>query len=611
MSTTIQNLANLIRAKQEDGNRFVVMLGAGASVGAGVPYMSELMQLILDEYAQGGQGDVSERFDRFWEHADKSTRNSILRKHLDVLPSEGHRSLARLIKDGYFDTVVTFNYDDLLEKALDELDVRHKVCVRGELQDEIFADYMLDDKLGPRILKIHGSFKGAKIYLASLQEMGSYPPDISREFKRLSKLDLLVCGYSFGDLCVARSFAEYDDTAGLIFCADPQGASRDLKQLAMRRLVKEQVIDGDAGKFDEFFPELERALSRHRATPADDNIPEHNPFKFIEGLYGADRDMLIGRETTLGEAVKRIESGNCHFINIYGEKKSGKSSFVRAGLMPALTEKGYEVIYLRCLPSNDKPLVGMLAKYPSLKTPVTELADAIGELKPERRERLVIVLDQFERAVKCFIDEHGEDSFVAFYDHLYIASKNIASLIVVTRDERTPMHTINTPTYIIKLIERHRDDRNLVDARVEVRDLQGEDVAKVLATLNAEAADAIPEEIRQKYAQRTVEDDDFTLAHAHSLCHLFVSEFMRKGQAPDDADKRDVESKLNLAINACDVMNLIDDLSLKEERILLRNLMKIVSDDSRERIAMHVRDSLYQLLTTPGYTVSVNTQAVN
>lgn len=611
MNATIRNLANLIRVKQEDGTKFVVMLGAGASVGAGVPYMSQLMKKILADYHQGGDGDVSERFDRYWENADKNTRNSILREHLDAQPSEGHKSLARLIKDGHFDAVVTFNYDDLLEQALDDLGVEHEVRVRGELKDEVFAGYMLDEKQGPRVLKIHGSFKGAKIYLASLLEMGAYPREIAEAFKQLSKRDLLVCGYAFGDLCVARAFAEYDDKAGRIYCADPGGVSRDLKQLAMKRLISEQVIDDDAGKFDEFFPALEKALSDvPDDVPVDAGSPKYNPYKFIEGLYGDDRNMLIGRGGTLEKVVKVIETGECRFINLYGEKKSGKSSFLRAGVMPALREKGYETIYLRCLPSHDEELVGMLGGHPTLKVPITGLADAIGALDENKRERLVIVLDQFERVAKSYLEQHGEDPFIDVYEKLYLVSKSIACLVLASRDERTSTYTINTPVYIVKLIERHREDTNIVDGMVELRDLKGDDVAEVLSTLNGQAANVIPEDLQKKYTDRMSEDDDFTLAHAHALCHLFVSEYMRKGEAPG-FDKRDVEIKLNLAINACDVMNLIDDLSLKEERILLRNLMKIVSPDSKERIATHVRDHLYHLLTKPGYTANAADRVVN
>ena len=614
MNAKIQNLAEFIRVNRTSNKKFVVMLGAGASVGAKVPPMARLVKEVIDRYDHGGRGTDHERFDRVWKAVDRETRGNILKEFLDKEPSKGHRSLSRLIEKGYFDAVITFNYDDLLEQSLKELNIDHKLCVRGEHTDEVFAEYMLKDNGLPRVLKIHGSIRGANVFLASWREMRDYPNEIAEAFRQITDSELLVCGYSFGDFCVTRSFTERTD-GGMIYCADPEGASLELKRLALARLADERIIDGDDGKFDEFFPALEQALSHERDVPVGEdvpvgNIPEHNPFKFIEGLYGDDCKLLIGRDEDVREIGDKVDSGNCQFINIYGDKKCGKSSFLRAGVMPLLREQEYKVIYLRCPSTQDDELVGMLSALPSLEVPIGELADTVGAMEAQQRERLVIVLDQFERAVKSILPDRGEDAFIDLYEQLYLTSKKIACLILASRDERTP-YVINTPTYIIKLIERHRDDKYLVDALVELRRQKVDDVEKILTKLNHDAADCIPQDLRKKYAERASNGDEFTLAHAHSLCHLYVSEFMRKGEPPGDVEKRDVEGKLNLAINACDVMNLIDDLSLKEERILLRNLMKIVSDDSRGRIATHVRDSLTHLLTEPGYTGSAADVVMN
>ena len=155
-------------------------LGAGASVGAGVPYMSKLVAEILEKHDQGGEGDEYERFDRYWRGLDRKTRASVIAKHLKAEPSDGYKALARLMKDGWFDAVVTFNYDDLLEQALNELGVDYEDYVREKDKDSVFAEFMLDDDLGPRVLKIHGSFKGANIFLGScLLYTSPSPRDLS------------------------------------------------------------------------------------------------------------------------------------------------------------------------------------------------------------------------------------------------------------------------------------------------------------------------------------------------------------------------------------------------------------------------------------------------
>lgn len=598
MSAAIDDLAQLILTKRKAGSKFIIMLGAGASIAAGAPSMKTLATSVLTKYDQAGSGEPETRFSDYWDDLDPSTREDILDEFLDQSPTEGHRSLARLVEAGYFDAIVTFNYDDLLEAAMRDLNVAHRAHVRGELNDDVFAQYMGDDEQGVRVLKIHGSMRGAKIYLASREEMAKYPRVIAETFMKVSEGNLIICGYAFADACVQRAFYDGDE-GGVIYCADPQGPSTELRSYAVKRLTNERVIDGREGNFDEFFPALERALKVAATGRQPDNVrPERNPFKFLEGLYGEDRELLFGRAETIEEIIGYVTSGTHRLINIQGRKKTGKSSLLRAGVMPALEEKNYDVVYLRCPSTHDRTVAGMLDANPSLEVPVRGISAAIEGLDANKSGKMVIVLDQFERAVSNQISEQGEDSLADLYDELYGAAKKLAALVLVSSSDQT--HAV-----LMELIRRHRD-YSLTESVVTVEKLKAVEVAAMLDAFNELAAGCVSEEHREDYAYRVEHEQNFTLAHLHTLCHLIVSDVMRNGHPSGDVVKKNVEDKLDIAINTCDVMNLIEDLNLKEERILLRNLMKIVSDDSKTLIATHVKDSLYNLLTQPGYTAGSN-----
>ena len=152
----IADLSNLIKALQREDKRFVLMLGAGASISSGVPDARTMMKAVVEEYARGFPGkDVEERFDQLMQGPEEN-RRTILKPYLDKKPSPGYRLLAKLIRDGYFDTVITFNFDVLLETALHEVDVHDfTTIIRGEFEHSKIQEAMKQP--GIKILKLHGA----------------------------------------------------------------------------------------------------------------------------------------------------------------------------------------------------------------------------------------------------------------------------------------------------------------------------------------------------------------------------------------------------------------------------------------------------------------------
>ena len=122
MMGRVKNLASLMRMrKEQEDEKLVLMLGAGASLSSGVPSTTTIMTELLaanDNDSTGG--DIAQRFDQLWKRTPDATRRGYLTPYLerDATPSVGYQKLAELIKAGYFDVILSFNFDQLLERAL-------------------------------------------------------------------------------------------------------------------------------------------------------------------------------------------------------------------------------------------------------------------------------------------------------------------------------------------------------------------------------------------------------------------------------------------------------------------------------------------------------------
>jgi len=94
-----------------------------------------------------------------------------------------------------------------------------------------------------------------------------------------------------------------------------------------------------------------------------------SPFRGLDTFEFEDADLFFGRAHAVGICIERLEqlaaSGNS-FLLIYGMSGSGKSSLLRAGLLPAITRPGAVAgisLWRRCLfrPSEDADPIASLA----------------------------------------------------------------------------------------------------------------------------------------------------------------------------------------------------------------------------------------------------------
>jgi WD40 repeat protein/tRNA A-37 threonylcarbamoyl transferase component Bud32 len=142
----------------------------------------------------------------------------------------------------------------------------------------------------------------------------------------------------------------------------------------------------------QFAREQARVLSGP-ATPARLASEGMCPFKGLASFEPVDCDYFFGRERLVAELVARLVGAR--FLGIVGPSGSGKSSVLRAGLLPALAggvlpgSEGWRRLLLR---PGERPLDELRRVLVSgAKDPLAEVLDALPS-----GARLLLAVDQFE-----------------------------------------------------------------------------------------------------------------------------------------------------------------------------------------------------------------------
>ena len=192
--------------------------------------------------------------------------------------------------------------------------------------------------------------------------------------------------------------------------------------------------------------------SSHIAALID--LPDlENPYKGLHPFYEADADDFFGRETLIQALLARMgEVGDLHrFLAVIGPSGSGKSSVVRAGLLPALRQGGLpgseHWFMVEMIPGThplqelEAALIRVAANLPSnvlalLQENTGGLLRAVQYILPadqseEKPTELVLVIDQFEEVFTLITDDGLRRHF-------------LESLVIATLDPRSRLRVVIT-----------------------------------------------------------------------------------------------------------------------------------------------------------------------
>jgi DNA-binding winged helix-turn-helix (wHTH) protein len=172
------------------------------------------------------------------------------------------------------------------------------------------------------------------------------------------------------------------------------------------------------------------------------------PYKFLDYFTEQDRNLFFGREAEI-EAISSQILARRSFI-LHGRSGVGKSSILRAGVLPRLKEQGHMVFVIR---SFTDPLGEMLEElamvlnvnYAAISHQATNMSEALEQAEllktyiamatensPQRS--VIFFLDQFEEFF-TLLDEAARQRFIAAVSHLFAGDPLPLKLVFALRED--------------------------------------------------------------------------------------------------------------------------------------------------------------------------------
>jgi len=240
-------------------------------------------------------------------------------------------------------------------------------------------------------------------------------------------------------------------TRELVINDIPKGMSiRDLGEFRLKDLkfptpIYQLVIEGLSFEF----PPLRTKFSGTEAP-----TPGEAPFKGLQHFDEMDSDLFFGREVLTAKLIRRLRESQFLSV-IIGASGSGKSSVVRAGVIPSL-KKGITLIdgstppedsvnwRIHVLTPTAHPLEALATELTRESESVTATATMMDDLmqdprslglflaRQKNRRHTLLVLDQFEELFTLCRDDFEREAFI---DNLLtaISSDGQTTLIITLR----------------------------------------------------------------------------------------------------------------------------------------------------------------------------------
>jgi DNA-binding SARP family transcriptional activator/ABC-type glycerol-3-phosphate transport system substrate-binding protein len=184
------------------------------------------------------------------------------------------------------------------------------------------------------------------------------------------------------------------------------------------------------------------------AVPVFDRADIENPYKGLRAFGAADAGEFFGRERLVARLVARLGTPGIRgrFVAVVGPSGSGKSSVVRAGLLPALAEGALplsaEWFRIELTPAPhpfeelESALVRIAADAPNdlmeMLFSAGGVCRAVHRLLPDDQSQLLLVIDQFEE-LYTQVDDATATRFIDELVDLVTASGTRVHVVITLR----------------------------------------------------------------------------------------------------------------------------------------------------------------------------------
>jgi len=239
-----------------------------------------------------------------------------------------------------------------------------------------------------------------------------------------------------------------------------------------------------------------------------------NPYKGLRPFLETDAHNFFGREALVNRLVDRLKDDGDYtrFLSIVGPSGSGKSSLVKAGLIPTLRQGAmigsgdwfYETFVPGTKPFEElqNALVSVATEEPQnlyerLTEDVNGLSDAVNEILPDDGSELFLFIDQFEEVFTLVDDDKLATHFL---ESLYYAVTNEQSRLRVVITIRADFYDRPLLQPLISNLVRERTEVVVPLSTIELERVIVEPARRVGVVIDNALVASISTEVRQQAA---------------------------------------------------------------------------------------------------------------
>lgn len=327
---------------------------------------------------------------------NRNALRRFLQDQVAPAPAWEPTDLHRAIVDLGFDAVVSAWYDDLTERAFNAAGKRVARLVGGT--DAAYTGGGEDVIL----VKLYGDVTRPESLVVTRKEMLRVQGNLARRLEDVRPFvrlrPIVFVGWDPGDqqlmclyLTATEALGEHRRRNYIVW---PNTEPDEIASWAEENVA---VVDADPL---EFLRALDAAVRRQRsggrATTATVSVVGKLPYKSLDFFEMTDQDIFCGREVEAPVLYRMVLS--YPLLTLFGQSGVGKTSLLKAGVLPRLAEEGYDAAYVRLLGEPLQAIRQGICR--SLGIPDREhegktLLDFLRAVAGKGR-KLVVILDQFE-----------------------------------------------------------------------------------------------------------------------------------------------------------------------------------------------------------------------